>query len=183
MRKIEFICLEDAFSLGLRFNISFQFKSRVKSGLLLAATSLNEDSYFFVYLDKGNLVVTLLQNNIDEVHVVHWPNENNDSEMCDGHWHTVDIQKDATFVRLHVDHYEVDEESLLNDFDLHTNGPLYIGGMDNPPPIVDDISVYVGCLTNVKIVAIDNDQDDHTSTRHAKALHAVDGIEYSCPTN
>ena len=129
------------------------------------------------------MVVTLLQNNVDEVHVVHWPSENNDNEMCDGQWHTIDIHKDPTFVRLHVDHYEVDEESLLNDFDLHTDGPLYIGGMDNPPSIVDDISVYVGCITNMKIIAIDNDRDDHTSIRHAKALHAVDGIEYSCPTN
>jgi hypothetical protein len=175
--------LENSFHLGQRFNISFHFKSRVKSGLLLAATSRNDDNYLFVYLDKGNIVVTLLQNNIDEIHVVHWPNDNNDNEMCDGQWHTVDIQKDLTFIRLHVDKYEADEESLLNDFDLNTNGPLYIGRMDNLPPIVDDIPIYIGCITNVKIIAIDNDNDEQNSIRHAKALHLVDGIQYSCPTN
>jgi hypothetical protein len=175
--------VENSFPLGQRFNISFHFKSRVKSGLLLAATGTNDDNYLFVYLDKGNIVVTLLQNNIDEIHVVHWPNDNHDNEMCDGQWHTIDIQKDLSFIRLYVDKYDADEESLLNDFDLNTNGPLYIGRMDNLPPIVDDIPVYIGCITNVKIIAIDNDNDEHNSIRHAKALHSVDGIEYSCPTN
>jgi sugar lactone lactonase YvrE len=101
--------------------------------------------------------------------------------MCDGHWHTIDIQKELTFIRLHVDNYEADEELLLNDFDLNTDGPLYIGRMDNLPPIVDDIPVYIGCITNVKILAINNDEND--SIRHAKPLHSVDGIQYSCPTN
>ncbi|CAF0941718.1 unnamed protein product [Rotaria sordida] len=177
------IILENSFRLGQRFNISFHFKSRVKSGLLLASTSINDDSYLFIYLDKGNIVVTLLQNSIDEVHVVHWPNDINDNEMCDGHWHTVDIQKDLTFIRLYVDKYEPDEELLSIDYDLNTNGPLYIGRMNNLPAIVDDIPVYSGCITNLKIIAIDNDNDEHNSIRHAKALHLVDGIEYSCPTN
>jgi hypothetical protein len=175
--------LETSFSFGQRFNVSFHFKSRVKSGLILAATSRNEDNYFFVYLDKGNIVVTLLQNNNDEIHVVHWPNDSHDNEMCNGQWHTVHIQKDLTFIRLHVDDYEIDEETLLNDFDIDTNGPLYIAGMSYPPPIIDDIPVYIGCLTNMKILAIDNDNDDHTSIRYARALHTIDGIEYSCPTN
>ncbi|CAF1272511.1 unnamed protein product [Adineta steineri] len=177
------LILENSFRLGQRFNISFHFKSRVKSGLLLAATNTNEDNYLFIYLDKGNIVVTLLQNNIDEIHVVHWPNDNNDNEMCDGQWHTVDIQKDLAFIRLHVDKYDADEELLLNDFDLNTNGPLYIGKMNKLPPIVDDIPVYIGCITNMKIIAIDNDNDEHNSIRHAKALHSIDGIEYSCPIN
>lgn len=170
---------EDSFPLGQRFNISFQFKSRVKSGLLLAATSQNEDNYVFVYLDKGNIVLTLLQNNIDEIHVVHWPQENNEHEVCDGQWHSIDIQKDLNVIRLHVDHCEVDEESLINEFDLYTNGPLYVGGMANPPPIIDDIPTYIGCLTNMKILLI----DDEARVQHARALHAIDGIEYSCPTN
>ena len=127
--------------------------------------------------------MTLLQNNIDEIHVVHWPSDNYDNEMCDGQWHTIDIQKDLSFIRLYVDKYDPDEESLLNDFDLKTNGPLYIGRMDNLPPIVDDIPVYIGCITSVKILAIDNDNDEQNSIRHAKALHSVEGIEYSCPTN
>ncbi|CAF2984486.1 unnamed protein product [Rotaria sp. Silwood2] len=177
------IILENSFHLGQRFNISFHFKSRVKSGLVLAATSINDDSYLFIYLDKGNVVVTLLQNSVDEIHVVHWPNDINDNEMCDGHWHTIDIQKDLTFIRLYVDKYEPDEELLSIDYDLNTNGPLYIGRMNNLPPIVDDIPVYTGCITNLKIIAIDNDNDEHNSIRHAKALHSVDGIEYSCPTN
>ncbi len=175
--------LENSFRLGQRFNISFHFKSRVKSGLLLAATNTKDDNYLFIYLDKGNIVVTLLQNNIDEIHVVHWPNDNNDNEVCDGHWHTIDIQKDLTFIRLHVDKYEADEELLSNEFDLNTNGPLYIGKMTKLPPIVDDIPAYIGCITNVKIIAIDNDNDENNSIRHAKALHSVDGIQYSCPTN
>ena len=175
------ILLENSFPLGQRFNISFHFKSRVKNGLLLAATNADNDSYLFVYLDKGNIVVTLLQNNIDEIHVVHWPNDTNDHEMCDGQWHTIDIQKDLTYIRLHVDKYEPDEELLVNDFDLDTNGPLYIGRMDNLPSIVDDVPAYIGCITNVKIIAIDNEEEN--IIRHAKALHAVDGIDYSCPTN
>lgn len=175
--------LENSFRLGQRFNISLHFKSRVRSGLLLAATSLNVDTYLFVYLDKGNVVVTLLQNSIDEIHVVHWPTDINDNEMCDGHWHTIDIQKDVTVIRLYVDKYEADEEPLPIDFDLSTNGPLYIGRMNNLPSIVDDIPVYIGCITNLKIIAIDNDNDEHNSIRYAKALHTVDGIQYSCPTN
>ena len=103
--------------------------------------------------------------------------------MCDGHWHTVDIHKDSAFVRLHVDTYETEEESLLNDFELDTNGPLYIGRMEKLPPIVDDIPAYIGCITNLRISAIDNDNDDQHSVRHAKALHTVDGIRYPCPTN
>jgi hypothetical protein len=55
--------------------------------------------------------------------------------------------------------------------------------MDNLPPIVDDIPMYIGCITNVMIIAIDNDNDEQNFIRHAKALHAVNGIEYSCPTN
>jgi len=55
--------------------------------------------------------------------------------------------------------------------------------MDNLPSIVDDIPVYIGCITNIKIIAIDNDNDEHNSIRHAKRLHLVDGIEYSCPMN
>ena len=155
---------ENSFRLGQRFNISFHFKSRVKSGLLLAATSPNSDNYLFIYLDKGN---------IDEIHVVHWPND-----KCDDHWHTIDIQKDLAFVRLYVDKYEVDEELLSNDFNLK-----YIGKMNNLPPIVDDIPVYIGCITNMKIIAWDNDHDENDSMRHAKPLHSVDGIEHSCPTN
>lgn len=173
------LILEESFPLGQRFNISFQFKSRVKSGLLLAATSRNEDNYFFVYLDKGNIVVTLLQNNIDEMHVVHWPSENNDHEVCNGQWHNIEIEKDVNFVRLHVDQYEPDEESLINEFDVFSNGPLYVGGMASPPAIIDDIPAYIGCLTNLKITAIDDD----SSARHASPLHSIDGIEYSCPTN
>lgn len=115
--------------------------------------------------------------------MVHWPNENNDNEVCNGQWHSVHVQKDLTFVRLHVDKYDVDEELLLNDYDLNTNGPLYIGKMNKLPPIVDDIPVYVGCITNMKIIAFDNDNDDHSSMRHAKALHSIDGIQHSCPTN
>ncbi|CAF3895720.1 unnamed protein product [Rotaria magnacalcarata] len=177
------IILENSFRLGQRFNISFHFKSRVKSGLILAATSTNEDTYLFVYLDKGNIVVTLLQNSVDEIHIVHWPNDINDDEVCDGQWHTIDVQKDLSFIRLYVDKYEPDEELLSIDFDLNTNGPLYIGRMNNLPPIVDDIPVYIGCITNVKIFAVDNDNDENNSIRHAKALHSVDGIQYSCPTN
>ena len=131
-----------------------------------------------IYLDEGNLIVTLLQNNIDEVHVVHWSNDNHDNEMCDGHWHTIHIQKDMAFIRLYVDKYEVDEELLSIDFDLDTNGPLYIGRMDNLPPIIDDIPVYIGCITNLKIIALNNELN---SIRRAKALHTVDGIQYSCP--
>jgi len=175
--------LENSFRLGQRFNISFHFKSRVKSGLLLAATSINEENYVtFIKINKY-IIVTLLQNNIDEIHVVHWPNNNDDNEMCDGHWHTIDIQKDLTFIRLYVDKYDVDEELLLNDFNLNTNGPLYIGRMDNLPPIIDDIPVYIGCITNMKILAINNDNDEYNSIRYAKALHLVDDIEYSCPIN
>jgi len=176
------LMLENSFVLGQQFNISFHFKSRVPSGLLLAATSTSNDNYLFIYLDKGNLVVTLLQNNLDEVHVVHWPNDANENEMCDGQWHTVEIEKDRTFVRLHVDKYEPDEEILANDIQLYTDGPLFIGRMDNLPAIVDDVPVYVGCLTNMKIIAIDDDNDEDI-VRHAKALHTVDGIEYSCPTH
>ena len=55
--------------------------------------------------------------------------------------------------------------------------------MNKLPPIVDDIPVYIGCITNMKIIAIDNDNDEHNSIRHAKALHSIDGIEYSCPIN
>lgn len=174
---------ENSFRLGQRFNISLHFKSRVKSGLLLAATNTNENDYLFIYLDKGNVVVTLLQNNIDEIHVVHWPNENNDTEMCDGQWHTIDVQKELTLVRLHVDKYDADEEMLPNDYDLDTSGPLYIGKMNQLPPIVDDIPVYVGCLTNLRVVAFDNDNDDPDSSRHARALHSIDGVQHSCPTN
>lgn len=181
--KFQIFLLENSFPLGQRFNISFQFKSRVKTGLLLAATSNNDDNYVFVYLDKGNIVVTLLQNNIDEVHLVHWPNDSNDSEMCDGQWHMINIQKESTSLRLHVDHYEIDEEILNNEFDMNTDGPLYVAGMNNPPAIIDDISPYIGCITNMVIVSIDNDYDDHSSIRRSKPLHAVTNIEHSCPTN
>lgn len=101
--------------------------------------------------------------------------------MCDGQWHTIDIHKDSTLIRLNVDKYEADEESLLNDFNLNTDGPLFIGRMDDLPSIVDDIPVYIGCITNMKIISIDDNEEN--SIRHAKALHSVEGIKYSCPTN
>ena len=152
----------------------------MKSGLLLAATSKNEDNYVFVYLNKRNVVVvTLLQNNIDEIHVVHWPNENNDHEVCDSRWHNIETEKDVNVIRLHVDQYEVDEESLIDEFDSYTNGFLFIGGMSDSPPIIDDIPTYIGCLTSIRILIIEDD----TTLRHAQPLQTIDDIEYSCSTN
>lgn len=89
----------------------------------------------------------MLQNNSDEIHVAHRPNQNNDHEVCDDRWHSIEIVKDVNTARFHIGQYEVNEESLIDEFDSYTDRGMFIERISHPLPIINALPTCIACLT------------------------------------
>ncbi|XP_056233586.1 laminin subunit alpha-3 isoform X1 [Seriola aureovittata] len=136
------IVLDNYFSVGSHFVLSFELRPQYRSGLL-----------FHVGSDKAGLDVFLMENKVGvkvdngsgAVSVSVTPR----GSLCDGKFHMVTVSKQHEVIKLVVD--SVSEQKAVPFASVsHSQDSLYIGGTTKSRHVPVS-SPFVGCLRNIKV--------------------------------
>ena len=157
-----FAVYDDAFNLGLKADISFDFRTTRQEGVLLALANgsalTGQTPSLAVELtteDGGAAIVA-------SADLGGGPFRAKKSlggafELCDGRWHSVRVHYTTSAISLKVDRAEVvygfNEVKETTTATPFTSAPLYIGGLPEGAPsgVLLGRQPFAGCLRNVEV--------------------------------
>ncbi|XP_018599427.2 laminin subunit alpha-4 [Scleropages formosus] len=142
-----YVVLDDAFSLGMKFELALEVRPRVASGVILHVYTSNKD-YLSIYIDSGEVEV-LVNNGIREFSTRVSPKHG----VCDGRWHKITVIRDVNVVQLDVDSEVNHVVGALNPPTVETRTPVFIGWAPASllPQGLATNRPYVGCMRNLEV--------------------------------
>ncbi|XP_078675414.1 usherin-like isoform X2 [Branchiostoma floridae x Branchiostoma belcheri] len=114
------------FSGGANFDVSFQFRTEILTGLMLFSFGSTGDSYLVVELNMGSLQVEVASG-ATSIRVETTPSDV--FRLCDSAWHTVTIEKNAGTISIDIDSGNVTATRTGSSFTVALDSHLYVGGL------------------------------------------------------
>eukprot|EP00058_Branchiostoma_floridae_P024730 XP_002610220.1 hypothetical protein BRAFLDRAFT_76999 [Branchiostoma floridae] len=139
------------FSGGANFDVSFQFRTEILTGLVLFSYGSAGDSYMVVELNMGSLQVEVASG-AARIRAETTPSDV--FKLCDGAWHTVTIEKNGDTISIDVDSGNVTATGTGSAFTVALDSHLYVGGLPVEGEAADVVSAksldlqsgFGGCL-------------------------------------
>uniref|UniRef100_A0A8C9U0A8 Laminin, alpha 4 n=1 Tax=Scleropages formosus TaxID=113540 RepID=A0A8C9U0A8_SCLFO len=133
-----YVVLDDAFSLGMKFELALEVRPRVASGVILHVYTSNKD-YLKVLVNNG---IREFSTRVSPKHGV-----------CDGRWHKITVIRDVNVVQLDVDSEVNHVVGALNPPTVETRTPVFIGWAPASllPQGLATNRPYVGCMRNLEV--------------------------------
>nr|DBA24358.1 TPA: hypothetical protein GDO54_012028 [Pyxicephalus adspersus] len=142
-----YIVADDAFDMGLEFEISFEIRPQDISTVLLHLGD-KTDNRMSLYMDSGK--VTLSVNNVGGTFKA---SVTPPDVLCNGKWHTITVSQKKNAVHLYVDNESKQTTGTNSALQSNTKAPLYIGGVPDAleMPWLPVKRSFAGCMKNLKI--------------------------------
>ncbi|XP_051943762.1 laminin subunit alpha-3 isoform X3 [Hippocampus zosterae] len=147
------VVVNDSFAVGSSFELLFNVRPRMPTGLLLhvgdSSGAQQAQHYVSIYLLRGE-VVALVNNGKGEFMASVRPK----TTLCDGTFHKISVIKRKNVVQLHVDTVDTYKIGPPSTTATLTKYPLYVGGAPEEmsllrtPPVTKS---FVGCIQDMKI--------------------------------
>lgn len=144
------VILFDRFQVGIDTSISFRFKPRNLSGVLMAVHGRRGD-FMAIQMINGTIKFSV-DNGAGIITTVFNPPGH--FYLCDGEWHQISVVKAKNLITLSVDEMLSDPGiGVPGVSSTDTADPLYIGGMPKPHLAkgIETTDQFVGCIHNVQI--------------------------------
>uniref|UniRef100_A0A8C9T2H0 Laminin, alpha 4 n=1 Tax=Scleropages formosus TaxID=113540 RepID=A0A8C9T2H0_SCLFO len=142
-----YVVLDDAFSLGMKFELALEVRPRVASGALYGSSSNVQLPH--VHTHCPSQVEVLVNNGIREFSTRVSPKHG----VCDGRWHKITVIRDVNVVQLDVDSEVNHVVGALNPPTVETRTPVFIGWAPASllPQGLATNRPYVGCMRNLEV--------------------------------
>lgn len=154
--KNSWAAYDESFNIGLKADISFDFRSTKQGGVLFSMSNgtnevpslsieLTDDGSIVASADLGTGPFRAKKNFIKKY------------ELCDGRWHTVKVQYSKNSIMLKIDRYDevygLNERTYESPLEPFTAAPLYVGGLPAGAPSGTLLTKdsFHGCMRNIEI--------------------------------
>ncbi|KAG8183116.1 hypothetical protein JTE90_024425 [Oedothorax gibbosus] len=139
---------DQAFHLGNKLDLSFQFRSVQYDGVIFSIFSRFSRVWFEVSLIEDAVIGMLF---VDDNSKLELSQNLKSDATCDYKWHDIRISFRDSHLSLFVDERKPIEQKIQNipkDFGF---AEVYIGGRPGKHPLKDDISNFSGCIRGVTL--------------------------------
>jgi len=177
-----YVVLDKELAISTSFHIELDIKPRVHTAVLLSVGALN---YLNLEMHNGSIKFAIDTGSASES-IIFTPPMNN--SLCDGHWHSVKVNKKKNLMWLTVDG-KSNVVTMKKDkgkgaqMAMNTKDPLYLGGVPkgSKPRGLQTTDNYVGC---VRIVNVGHKMRRRRKHLKPADLSAVGDVELNkCPVN
>lgn len=152
-----FAIYDDGFNIGLKADISFDFRTTKQSGVFFSMSNgTDETPNLSIELSHHGTVIASVDLGNGPIRAE--KTFSTAFELCDGRWHTVKVQYEKNSISLKVDRHEVvyglnegtNEPLKMEPF---TSAPLYVGGLPTGAPSgsLKTRESFQGCMRNIEV--------------------------------